>query len=111
MMNTITIDNEVLITMLENRIDFWTNDPIVQELYSEMYENYVDAGCFDGFKEFDPMVIVDNDYVNYCSVIELENGEEAPSVGEEYDSDDYGLVTVEARYNYYDGRTALLVRS
>lgn len=38
-----------------------------------MYSNYIDGGCFDG-AELDIMAIVDNDVVNYTTI--LEDGDE-----------------------------------
>ena len=70
----VNIDNDMALEMLIERVKYWTDDDDVIELYSKMYENYIDSGCFDG-GEFDVMVIVDNDYINYCSVIS--EGDEA----------------------------------
>ena len=52
-----------------NRLTHWTQDPIAEELYEQMYQSYIDGGVFDGGK-FDVMQIVDNDWVNYCEVVE-----------------------------------------
>ena len=64
----VNIDNNTALEMLIDRLKVWTDDPDVIALYEQMYENYIDCGCFDG-GEFDVMTIVDNDYVNWCSVI------------------------------------------
>lgn len=64
----VNIDNDTALEMLIDRLKFWTDDPDVIALYEKMYENYIDCGCFDG-REFDIMVIVDNDFINYCDVI------------------------------------------
>ena len=63
------IDESTAFNMLVDRLDHWTKDPMTRRLFEDMYENYCDNGLFEGC-EFDPMVIVDNDYVNYCRVIE-----------------------------------------
>lgn len=68
-MVNVKIDEDVLLEMLRNRLENWTSDSDIINLYMKMYENYVYGGCFDGV-EFDIDVIVDNDYVNYCSVVE-----------------------------------------
>lgn len=64
----VNIDNDTALEMLINRLKFWTDDACAIALYEQMYENYVDGGCFDG-GEFNVMMIVDNDYINWCSVI------------------------------------------
>ena len=67
-MITVQIDEDDAVDMLMERLDHWTDDEEVKDLYRIMYESYVGGGCFDG-AEFDVMSIVDNDYVNWCSVI------------------------------------------
>jgi hypothetical protein len=70
----VNIDDEKVVDLLLERLSYWTDDETTHKLYEQMYENYVDSGCFDGM-EFDVMVIVDNDYVNYCDVVS--EGDEA----------------------------------
>lgn len=66
----VKIDKDDALDMLMNRLsDRWTDDDDVYELYEEMYRNYLDEGVFNG-REFNVDVIVDNDYVNYCDVID-----------------------------------------
>lgn len=67
-MITVRVDNEVALDMLVDRVGFWTDDAEVVDLYRKMYENYIDGGVFDG-SDFDVMVIVDNDYINYTRII------------------------------------------
>ena len=71
---TVKIDRQTLLDMLGDRLDFWpassyVESPKEKQLFMDMYESSIDAGCFDGC-ELDPTVIVDNDVVNYCSVID-----------------------------------------
>lgn len=70
----VNIDNDTALEMLLDRLERWTDDHTTYRLYEAMYENYIDGGCFDG-GDFDVMVIVDNDYVNYCDVVS--EGDEA----------------------------------
>lgn len=70
----VKIDNDTALEMLLDRLEHWTHDETTHKLYEAMYENYIEGGCFEGC-EFDVMVIVDNDYVNYCDVIS--EGDEA----------------------------------
>lgn len=70
----VNIDNGRAVDMLLDRVEYWTDDVTTYRLYEAMYEHYVDGGVFDG-GDFDVMAIVDNDYVNWCTVIE--EGDEA----------------------------------
>lgn len=68
-MITIQIDNNEALEMLMDRVRYWRDDSTTLELFEKMYQNYIDWGCFDE-SEFDIMQIVDNDVVNWCSVVE-----------------------------------------
>ena len=68
-MITVKIDEDVALDMLMDRLEYWTDDPTTTELFRQMYREYLDERMFDG-DNFDVMAIVDNDYVNWCTVIE-----------------------------------------
>lgn len=68
-MVNIRVDENDLLDMLIDRLDFWHIDGETRKLYEDMYESLVWDGCFDGMN-FDVKQIVDNDYVNNCSVID-----------------------------------------
>lgn len=74
-MINVNIDECVALDLLMHRLEHWIKDhsedskEIDRELYEKMYDNYLECGAFDG-GNFDPMNIVDNDYINYCEVIE-----------------------------------------
>lgn len=70
----VNIDNGRAVDMLLERLEYWTEDITTHCLYETMYEHYVYGGVFDG-GDFDVMEIVDNDYVNWCTVIS--DGDEA----------------------------------
>lgn len=70
-MITVTLENDEALDMLMDRLEVWTQDKEVQNLYEKMYESYIDGGVFDG-GSFNVMEIVDNDWVNYCSVVTKE---------------------------------------
>lgn len=67
-MITVKIEEETAVEMLMERVEYWTDDTLMQELYRKMYENYVYGGCFDD-GDFDVMSIVDNDYINWCKIV------------------------------------------
>jgi hypothetical protein len=66
-MITVKIDEETALEMLCDRVRVWKQGEEA-ELFDKMYESYVYSGCFDG-GEFDVKSIVDNDIVNWCSII------------------------------------------
>lgn len=85
-MVNVKIDEETLVNVLMERVDFWSKgDYEVNALYREMYENYVYNGLFDGC-ELDVAVIVDNDYVNNCGIVSKGDGayEDLLSLYEEF---------------------------
>lgn len=62
------IDNDTALAMLLDRCEVWETSRENYDLYEKMYRDYIDWEAFDG-AEFDPMVIVDNDVVNYTTVV------------------------------------------
>ena len=74
-MVTVTVDEDALLEMLLDRLDFWTNDKSVKNLYRDYYEGLAYSGCFEGCK-LDIMSIVDNDYINYLATISKEDFEQ-----------------------------------
>lgn len=105
-----------MINMLIERLKVWTNDPETIALFEKMYESYIGGGCFDGC-EFDPLVIVDNDWVNYCQVISA-GDENFDAVLKEY-KENYGCRDISCGNTGYsfieavdneDEPTAFLVR-
>ena len=64
---TIELDEDYLLDALMDIVEKWTDDEDTRELYRSMYQNYIDGGCFEG-SSVDINQIVDNDYINLCSV-------------------------------------------
>lgn len=93
----VNIDNDTALKMLLDRLEFWTDDHTTYCLYEAMYENYIDGGCFDG-GEFDVMSIVDNDYVNWCTVVS-EGDEAYEDIKKLYDEQGLGDISCEDDLN------------
>lgn len=71
----VLMEEEDVLQLLNERVGFWSDDPITCELFEMYYSRMLDEGCFDGAR-FDVREIVDNDYINWMSVItedEFEN--------------------------------------
>ena len=67
-MITIKIEEDTLLEMLIDRLKQWEKSSDNLDLFEAMYENMVFGGCFND-AEIDLDAIVDNDVINYCSVI------------------------------------------
>ena len=74
-MVTVTIDEDTLLEMLLDRLEFWTSDESLINLYRDYYKGLVYSGCFEGCN-LDIMSIVDNDYVNNLTTISKEDFEQ-----------------------------------
>ena len=74
-MVTVTVDEDTLLEMLLDRLEYWTSDESVKKLYKDYYERLVYSGCFEGCK-LDIGIIVDNDYVNNLTTISKEDFEQ-----------------------------------
>ena len=74
-MITIKINEDKLLEMLVDRVEYWTSDEDVIALYRNYYEKLRDCGCFEGCK-LDIMSVVDNDYFNNLIVLNKEDFED-----------------------------------
>ena len=92
----VEINEEKALKLLVERVKYWTDDEDVICLFEKMYERYVYDGCFKGC-EFDVMVIVDNDYINWCSVIS-EGDEAYEDIKRLYD--EFGLIDISCECDY-----------
>lgn len=74
-MALVSIDNDVLLKMLIDRLLFWTDDVVKIELFTKRYDRLLNDGVFNN-RNFDVDLIVDNDYINNCIVIHKDGLEE-----------------------------------
>lgn len=74
-MITIKINEDDLLKKLLDRVEYWTSNENVIALYRNYYKELIDSGCFEGCT-LDIMSIVDNDYINYLTVISKEDFEQ-----------------------------------
>lgn len=42
----VKIDEDMILEMLLDRLEFWTDDHTTYRLYEQMYENYINCGVF-----------------------------------------------------------------
>lgn len=74
-MITVTIDDDILLNILIDRVTYWTDDSYEQDLFRDYYRNLIDCGGFNNC-ELDINNIVDNDYVNNLAIISKEDFEQ-----------------------------------
>lgn len=68
----VKISNDTLLQMLLDRVEYHTTTEETKALFEEMYRNRLESGAYDGM-DFDVYVIVDNDFINWCSVQDKED--------------------------------------
>ncbi|WP_289146999.1 hypothetical protein [uncultured Megamonas sp.] len=86
-MALVNIDNDTLLKMLIDRLQFWTDDNITIELFAKMYSNYLNDRLFNNI-DFDINKIVDNDFINNCIVVYKSNIEDYSNYTIESSTDD-----------------------
>ena len=74
-MITVKIDEDTLLEMLLDRLEYWVSDEETINLYRGYYEKLIECGCFEGC-ELDIMSIVDNDYINNLETISKKDFEQ-----------------------------------
>ena len=101
-MVTVKIKENDLLEMLMDRVEQWNNTTTALNLYEKMYESEIEAGCFEG-AEIDVNLIVDNDVINYCNIIE-EGDSEFSSILQLYKEQGLGDISMamESHYNFIE---------
>ena len=86
-MINVKIDETTLLNLFMSRLEYWTTDADVLELYESYLKELIDCGCFEG-AELDVNLIIDNIYVNDTAVTDREG------LIKEYgiDADDYDKI-------------------
>ena len=70
-MINVKIDETTLLNLFMSRLEYWTTDSDVLELYEKYLQDLIFNGCFEG-AELDIDVIVDNLYINDTAVTDGE---------------------------------------
>lgn len=109
---TVSIDEDDLLEMFEDRVKLWKTDSEDIELFSKMYERQINEGYYEACF-LDIKVIVDNDVVNWCSII-YPSDEHFEEILEHYKNNDYDIWKLNIGYDYIeavtDNEDAILVR-
>ncbi len=89
----VLIDEETLLDMLDSRLNhYWNPDEEVADLFHKMWKLNIDRGAFTGI-EFDVKTIVDNDYINWCSVVR-EDDERFEELLKSYKDNEYDVAEI-----------------
>ena len=91
-MINVKIDETTLLNLFMSRLEYWTTDSDVLELYEKYLQNLIFNGCFEGV-ELDVDIIVDNLYVNDTAVTDREGLNQ--EYGIDVDNDDRILASDE----------------
>lgn len=93
-MINVQIDKTTLLNLFMDRLEYWTSDDDVLELYEDYLKELIDCGCFDGSK-LDVDMFVDNLYINDTTImdeemlddngIEVDNNEKVLAMNEDKD--------------------------
>lgn len=96
-MVNVRIDENILLEILMDRVEQWNSTKTALDLYEKMYWSKIVAGCLGGCG-IDVNSIVDNDVVNYCSIIE-EGDLDFDSILQLYEEQGLGDISMESNYN------------
>ena len=70
-MINVQIDETTLLNLFMDRLEYWTPDGDIQNLYEEYLKDLIDGGCFEG-AELDVNLIIDNLYINNTTIMDKE---------------------------------------
>ena len=86
-MINVKIHETTLLNLFMDRLEYWTTDANVLELYEIYLKDLIDCGCFEG-EAIDVDLIVDNLYVNDTTVADKEGLSQQYNI----DVDDYDKI-------------------
>lgn len=75
----VTIDSDDLKELFYERVNYadtWMRHYEDAEAFNQYYDDLIDGGVFDDWKDFDIAAVVDNDVVNYIDTYTAEEFEE-----------------------------------
>ena len=96
----VMIDEDTLLKMLMDRLRVWNPSDIELELYENMFESEIESGIFENV-ELDIYSLVDNDYINYCTIIS-EGDKDYDKIKEIYDKEGCCDISCETSYGYLE---------
>lgn len=70
-MINVQISETTLLNLFMDRLEYWTSDDDVLELYESYLRYLIDCGCFDN-SELDINLFIDNLYINDTTIMDRE---------------------------------------
>lgn len=67
-LHTVKIYGDSMLELLMDRLAAWNPSSYEEEIYESYYTDLIESGVFDD-REFNVMEIVDNDWVNYITIM------------------------------------------
>ena len=96
-MINVKIHETTLLNLFMQRLEYWTTDNDVLELYESYLKELIDCGCFEG-EELYVDLIIDNLYINDTAVVNKEDAKNQYNI--ETDDDDKILASNEDKDLY-----------
>lgn len=97
----IKLDTEDFLELLVERVEYFTDDEDTIELFKRMYDNLIFSGFFSENEAISIAELVDNDYFNYCSVINKDN-ENYGKIKALYEEGEYDISCENLGYNFIE---------
>ena len=100
----INISGDRLLNLLMNRFCEFTgleSDTEEYKLFKQMYQRAIADNIFESIEDFRPEVIVDNDWVNYCTVIRKDD-DDYKEVKELYEKNGCCDISCETCYGFIE---------
>lgn len=70
-MINVQVDEKDLLDLLMQRVEYWTKDAHVLNLYEQYLRYLIDGGCFEG-ANLDVSMLIDNLYINNTQIMDKE---------------------------------------
>ena len=71
-MINVQVDEENLLDLLMQRMEYWTKNANILNLYEQYLKDLIDGGCFEG-TNLDIDLLIDNLYVNDTQIMDKED--------------------------------------
>lgn len=68
-MINVKIDEQTLLNLFMDRLEYWTTDSDILELYEEYLQDLINGGSFEDV-ELDVSLIIDNLYINDTTIMD-----------------------------------------
>ena len=71
-MINVQVDEENLLDLLMQRVEYWNKDVNILNLYEQYLKDLIDGGCFEGVN-LNISLLIDNLYINDTQIMDKED--------------------------------------